>query len=34
LKEKGFEIIQKWIAEINKNDNNITIKHKGNNNNK
>ena len=32
LKEKGFEIIQKWIAEINKNDNNITIKHKGNNN--
>ena len=32
LKEKGFEIIQKWIAEINKNDNNITINHKGNNN--
>jgi dephospho-CoA kinase len=32
LKEKGFEIIQKWIAEINKNDNNIAINHKGNNN--
>ena len=32
LKEKGFEIIQKWIAEINKNDNNITINHIGNNN--
>ena len=31
LKEKGFEIIQKWIAENNKNDNNITINHKGNN---
>jgi dephospho-CoA kinase len=31
LKEKGFEIIQKWIAEINKNNSNITINHKGNN---
>jgi dephospho-CoA kinase len=31
LKEKGFEIIQKWIAEINKSDSNITINHKGNN---
>ena len=31
LKEKGFEIIQKWIAEINKSDSNSTINHKGNN---
>jgi low affinity Fe/Cu permease len=31
LKEKGFEIIQKWIAEITKNNSNITINHKGNN---
>ena len=31
LKEKGFEIIQKWVAEIDKSDSNVTIKHKGNN---
>jgi dephospho-CoA kinase len=31
LKEKGFEIIQKWIAEINKSDSNSTINDKGNN---
>ena len=31
LKEKGFEIIQKWIAEINKSGSNITINNKGNN---
>jgi dephospho-CoA kinase len=31
LKEKGFEIIQKWIAEIDKSDSNVTINHKGNN---
>jgi dephospho-CoA kinase len=31
LKVKGLEIIQKWIAEINKNNSNITINHKGNN---
>jgi dephospho-CoA kinase len=28
LKEKAFEIIQKWIDEINKNDNSISINHK------
>jgi dephospho-CoA kinase len=28
LKEKAFEIIQKWIDEINKNDNSIPINHK------
>jgi dephospho-CoA kinase len=28
LKEKAFEIIQKWIHEINKNDNSISIDHK------
>lgn len=31
LKEKGFEIIQKWVAEIDKSDSNVTINHKGNN---
>jgi dephospho-CoA kinase len=34
LKERAFEIIQKWIHEINKNDNSITINHKSDNNNK
>lgn len=32
LKEKAFEIIQKWIDEINKNDNSISINHKVDNN--
>jgi dephospho-CoA kinase len=34
LKEKAFEIIQKWIHEINKNDNSISINHKDDDNNK
>ena len=34
LKEKAFEIIQKWIHEINKNDNSISIDHKDDDNNK
>jgi dephospho-CoA kinase len=33
LKEKAFKIIQKWIDEINKNDNSITNNHKGDDNN-
>jgi dephospho-CoA kinase len=34
LKEKAFEIIQKWIHEINKNDSSISINHKDDDNNK
>lgn len=34
LKQRAFEIIQKWINEINKNDNSVSINHKSDNNNK